>query len=98
MLRKRDSQSIRNLNPKKNQLLLKNKITFVRASEKFPNTSSVSMSRELNLKFSVNLKRRIVNALMALAGWEKMSAKKCSLSSRPPSIDWRTISLNSLSQ
>jgi len=70
----------------------------VRAMEKFRNTSSVSMSRELNPSSSVKLKRRTANALMALAGWEKMSVKKCSLSSSPLSIDWRTISVNFLSQ
>ena len=94
---KRDSLSIKSPNPKKNQQL-KNKIMSVRAMEKFRNTSSVSMSRELNPNSSVKLKRKIVNALMALAGWEKMSVKKCSLSSKPLNIDWRTTSVNSLSQ
>jgi hypothetical protein len=70
----------------------------VRAMVKFQSTFSDSINREQNLKFSGNMKRSKVNALMELAGWKKVSAKKCSLSLRPPSIGWRKISAKCLSQ
>ena len=98
MFWKRDSLSIKSLNQKKNPSQLQNSIMFVRAMVKFQSTFSVSINREQNQKFSGNMKRSKVNALMALAGWKKVSAKKCSLSLRPPSIGWRKISAKCHSQ